>query len=452
MFSSVSAPFWWPTKTARRPSMRQKPATTAGSSRNRRSPCSSTTSVHIALTSSSVWSRFTLRAMRTRSHTALRSSSGSITGAVGSTMDQLACQGDRAGAVAARLVDSRRAQVAQQPLDRVAQLVARDDLVHEAVLVQELGALEAFRQLLRDRAGSDARARETDERLWLGQVDVAQRSERGEHAAGGRVGHEADVRHAGLAEPTERCARLGQLHERQRALLHSCSTTRRNDDQRNALGERELRGTCDLLADDRAHRAAHEGEVHDADRDARPTDRARAPLGRIAHTGRGARRGEPLGIGLLVDERQHVDRLQPGILLAKAVAIEEQPEPRVDAQPEVMPTTRADALVLVQRLVVEHLLAVGTARPQICRVLLASTAEWQLDRHQPCLRRHANIAAAPIETPDASAPPISRRRSTTTAPCGACSSAAACSWAARRSSNRNDGWKRGRPFSRTRIT
>src|SRR3954454_12222386 len=103
--------------------------------------------------------------------------------------------------------------------------------------------------------------------------------------------------------------------------------------------------------------------------------------------------------------------------------------------------TRAHSLALVECLVVEHLLAVGTTRPQVRRVLLAPAAEGQLDRHQPCLRRQASIAAAPIETPDASAPPISRRRSSAPGASDDSSSAATRSLAASRSSKRNEGWK-----------
>ena len=48
-------------------------------------------------------------------------------------------------------------------------------------------ALEAGRQLLGDRAGRDAGAGEADERVRLGEVDVAEDRVRGEHAAGRRV-------------------------------------------------------------------------------------------------------------------------------------------------------------------------------------------------------------------------------------------------------------------------
>ena len=55
--------------------MRQKPPTMAGSSPKSRSPCSSTTSVAMASTSSRVCGRLTLRASWTRAQTAARSSS-----------------------------------------------------------------------------------------------------------------------------------------------------------------------------------------------------------------------------------------------------------------------------------------------------------------------------------------------------------------------------------------
>ena len=89
-----------------------------------------------------------------------------------------------------------------------------------------------------------------------------------------------------------------------------------------------------------------------------------------------------LGIGLLVDEAKCVDRLEAGILLDEAIAIEQQGQPGVHAQSEVMAALVANALVLFERLVVEHLLAIGALRPQVGWVLLALLAEGQLDRHQ----------------------------------------------------------------------
>ena len=81
----------------------------------------------------------------------------------------------------------------------------------------------------------------------------------------------------------------------------------------------------------------------------------------------------------------------------------------------MMAAAWADAVALVEGLVVEHLLAVGALGPEILGVLLIATRERKLDRHQVCLRRQASIAAAPIDSPDASAPPMSNLRSTGTA-------------------------------------
>ena len=70
-----------------------------------------------------------------------------------------------------------------------------------------------------------------------------------------------------MPQALQRGHRLGQLHERQRALLHPGATRRADDDERDPRGQGVLGGAGDLLADDRAHRAAHEPEVHDAQGD-----------------------------------------------------------------------------------------------------------------------------------------------------------------------------------------
>src|SRR3990172_318333 len=198
MFPSVSAPFCWPTKTMGRPSKRAKPATMAGSSRKRRSPCSSTTSVAIRRSSSSVCGRLTSRACLTRSQACARASSVAAPGAVGASATAgltLAATGQEAQRVeAAQAGDAvarrgpgadallRRAQVPEQQREAIAQLVARHNLVHEAVLEEELGALEAGRQRFGDRAGGHAGPGKADERVRLGQGDVPEGGGGGEGA------------------------------------------------------------------------------------------------------------------------------------------------------------------------------------------------------------------------------------------------------------------------------
>ena len=140
-------------------------------------------------------------------------------------------------AVARVLVGGRghlgRLEEREQRRDLGAQLGPLDDPVDEAVLEQELGALEAVGQLPADRPGGDPRAGEADQRVRLGEVDVAERRERGEHAAGRRVGHDRDERHAGQPQALDRGHGLGQLHQGQRALLHPRAADGRHDDERH---------------------------------------------------------------------------------------------------------------------------------------------------------------------------------------------------------------------------
>ena len=119
-----------------------------------------------------------------------------------------------------------RLEEREQRRELGAQLGPVDDPVDEAVVEQELRALEAVGQLAADRAGLDPRPGEADERVRLGQVDVAERGERGEHAAGRRVAHDRDERHAGHPQPLGGGHGLGQLHQGERALLHPGATRR----------------------------------------------------------------------------------------------------------------------------------------------------------------------------------------------------------------------------------
>ena len=118
--------------------------------------------------------------------------------------------------------------------------------------------------------------------------------------------------------------RLGELHEGERALLHPGAARCRHDDERDPLREGVLGRAGDLLADDGAHRAAHEPEVHDADRDRPAVDACRCPRPR--------RRACPVaswaaatrsGYGLLVDEPERIDRLEAGVALLERAVVEE---------------------------------------------------------------------------------------------------------------------------------
>ena len=89
---------------------------------------------------------------------------------------------------------------AQRALERRLEILARHDHVDHAVLEQELRALEARRQLLADRLLDHARPGEADQRIGLGDDDVAEHRDRGRDAAGRRMQQHRDVRHARLAQ------------------------------------------------------------------------------------------------------------------------------------------------------------------------------------------------------------------------------------------------------------
>src|SRR5664279_1501922 len=182
MFSSVSAPFWWPTIMTRRPSIRAGPPTIAPSSPKRRSPWSSTNASVMWPTSSRVCGRRGLRASWTRAHTASRGSAGvgGAAGAASRSRGRPRRRSTTARAPGRRLGRADGAEQGKQQGELVAKVRAGHDPVHEPVAEQELGALEAGRQLLGDRAGGDAGSREADQRIRLGYVYVTERRERGE--------------------------------------------------------------------------------------------------------------------------------------------------------------------------------------------------------------------------------------------------------------------------------
>ncbi len=69
---------------------------------------------------------------------------------------------------------------------------------------QEFTALKTFGQFLSHGLLDHTRARETDQRIWLRDVDVAEHGETGGNAARRRIRQYRDKRHACVAEIRER--------------------------------------------------------------------------------------------------------------------------------------------------------------------------------------------------------------------------------------------------------
>ncbi len=148
--------------------------------------------------------------------------------------------------------------------------------------------------------------------------------------------------------------------------------------------------------DDRAHRAAHEPEVHDDDRDRRALDPAGAPHGGVAEARRELRGRDAVRVRLLVDEPERVLRHEPGVALRPGALVEELRQAHGRRQPEVVAARRADVHRLLELLVEQLLLARRAARPHVLGAGgLATRAEGrELHRHQAGPPRPGVVAAA----------------------------------------------------------
>src|SRR5437899_2710644 len=367
------------------------PPTIAGSSRNERSPCSSWNRSKAPAMTSSACGRVMFRAVWTASHGVVRraviSEASTMRPASAARCPLPAVEpaaGGRSPPTMRSIIDTSQAPAevlagdpegVQEESDPLLELVARDDLIDEAVLEEELRALEAGRQLLADRLAGHARAREADERSRLREDDVAERRERGEHAARRGVGEHGDERDAGGVEARDRADRLGHLHERDRALLHPRAAGGGDDDERLALRERPLGGAGDLLAHDAAHRAAHELEVHHREHDGDARERRVSGDDRVAAPGLRLRGRDPFGIRLAVDEAERIGRGESGVGLPERARVRQELDALLCPELEVVPALRAHVEVPRELLVEQHLAAARALRPEVRGEFLRPPAE-----------------------------------------------------------------------------
>ena len=213
----------------------------------------------------------------------------------------------------------------------------------EAVLVARLGATEIVRQRLARGLLHHARARERQQRVGLGDHEVAERRERRDHAARRRMGEHGDVRHARLAQQVDRADCLRHLHEREHVLLHARAAGGRDRDQRDAALGRHVAGAREQLAHDAAHRAAHEGEVHRAEHARHALDRRGADDHRVAQPGGHLGLAQALGVRAQIGERERIGRAHVEGELAEAPGIGELLHALLGPHREMVSAHRADA-------------------------------------------------------------------------------------------------------------
>ena len=236
--------------------------------------------------------------------------------------------------------------------------------VEHAALEQELAALESVGQLLPDGLLDDARAGESDQRLRLGDVEIAQHRKARGHAAGRGIGEDRDVGQPRAIEPRQRRGDLRHLHQRQRAFHHARAARARHDQHRRAPLERQLDAAHDLLADHDAHRAADEAVFHRRHHRLDAVDAADADDHRVLLAGGFLRGGEPRLVRLGVGELQRIVRGQVRRQLFPPLIVEERFQPFGGAEAEVVRALAADVQVLDEILGVDDGVAFRTLHPQ----------------------------------------------------------------------------------------
>ncbi len=208
----------------------------------------------------------------------------------------------------------------EQHREAVAQLAAVHDQVDRALLEQELGALEAFRQLLAHGLLDHARAGEADQRVGLGDDHVAHEGKARRHAAHGGVGEQGDEGQPALGQAGDRRGGLGHLHQREQAFLHARATRGGDADEGQALLEGRTCAAHEALAHHRAHRAAEEVELEAGDHHRQALDRAAHHHHRVGLAGVGGGRGQAVGVLARVLELERIDRRDLGADLDAALA------------------------------------------------------------------------------------------------------------------------------------
>ena len=125
-------------------------------------------------------------------------------------------------------------------------------------------------QLLPGRLRDDARAGEGHQRARLGDQHVAEAREAGQQAAGRGVrDDEMSAQPASCGSSTAQTVFGSCISDRMPSCMRAPPDADTETSGTSALGG-AVAGACELLADDAAHRAAHEGEVHDG-QPARPS-------------------------------------------------------------------------------------------------------------------------------------------------------------------------------------
>src|SRR6185503_9535586 len=258
----------------------------------------------------------------------------------------------------------RRVEESEQPGDRLLELGPVHDAVDHALLEEELGPLESLRELLVDRLLDDARSREPDERLRLGEYHVPHRREAGRDAAGRRVRHDRDVGNARVREPGQERVRLGHLHEREDSLEHARPAGGGEDDERSPRLDRKEDGARDALSRGRGEASPEKREVHDREHAGVLFDPPLAADDGFGEAGLLARALQPVAVALRVLELERIGGDDLGEALDERPLIDQDRDVGARGDAEVTGALAAGPEIALELLVIQDLAAILALRPQ----------------------------------------------------------------------------------------
>src|SRR3990172_6989104 len=252
----------------------------------------------------------------------------------------------------------------EDSLQGLLQFLALDHKVHLAMILKKLGTLEAIGERLSDRLRDHPGAGKADEGARLSQDQVAEHRHTGRYPARGGIRQDREVEDALLSEEAERRGCLRHLHARENPLLHSGPARRRNNDEGVTLLERQLGRARELLADDRAHAAAHELELEDRDHDWVAFDATCPGDDRVLKPGLLLRCLEAIAIALGVLEAKRILRAERAVGPLKAPVIKQERQPLPCADPERIAALGTDATGALHLSAIDDLFAGITLDPE----------------------------------------------------------------------------------------
>jgi len=178
--------------------------------------------------------------------------------------------------------------------------------VDHAMLVQILGALEAFGQLLADRVLDDTLAGESDQGPRLSDVNVTQHRVARRDATRRGISQDNDIRQTSRFQSTGHHGCSRHLHKAEDAFLHARSTRCSYHNVRAVAAQRFLCPVAERLADRHAHRSAHKAEILDPHHGCAAINRARADNKRVFVSAFCAGSFDPVSVFLAIAELEGI--------------------------------------------------------------------------------------------------------------------------------------------------